>query len=273
MAQIIPTAEPFFFPASTEVGVLLVHGFTGAPKEMRWMGEYLHQQGFTVLGLRLSGHATQPEDMLRSSYSDWLASVEDGYRLLSGAVKNIYMMGLSMGGVLTLTTAAYLPPHGTGTSPPESTGASPVKGLVAMSTPYSLPPDPRLRHIEWISKAVPFMPKGTEEPGSGWFDKEAYKEQISYPLNPIRSAAELEVLLANMRAALPNVTVPVCMIHSKNDVYIVPENMEQIYAGLVNATDKSKHYVTESGHVVTRDAARGQVFEIARDFIKRVEGM
>jgi esterase/lipase len=47
--------------------------------------------------------------------------------------------------------------------------------------------------------------------------------------------------------------------------------MEQIYAGLVNAKDKTKNYVTESGHVVTRDAARGRVFEIARDFIRRVE--
>ena len=92
MTQIISTAEPFFFPASTEVGVLLVHGFTSAPKEMRWMGEYLHQQGFTVLGIRLSAHATCPEDMLRSSYTDWLASVEDGYHLLSGAVKTIYSM-------------------------------------------------------------------------------------------------------------------------------------------------------------------------------------
>jgi esterase/lipase len=47
--------------------------------------------------------------------------------------------------------------------------------------------------------------------------------------------------------------------------------MENIYAGLVSVTDKSKYYVTGSGHVVTRDAARGQVFEIAQDFIKRVE--
>jgi carboxylesterase len=100
---------------------------------------------------------------------------------------------------------------------------------------------------------------------------EAYKSHISYPLNPIRSAAELEVLLEKMRAALPKVNAPVCMIHSKDDDYVLSENMENIYAGLVNVADKTKHYVSGSGHVVTRDAARGQVFEIARDFIKRVE--
>jgi esterase/lipase len=52
---------------------------------------------------------------------------------------------------------------------------------------------------------------------------------------------------------------------------VVPENMERIYAGLVNVSDKTKLYVTGSGHVVTRDAARQQVFEAARDFIKRIE--
>jgi len=110
MTQIIPTAEPFFFPGSKDVGCLLTHGFTGAPKEMRWMGEYLHREhGFTILGVRLAGHATQPEDMLRSNYTDWLLSVEDGFNLLSGAAKSIYLMGLSMGGILSLTQAARLP--------------------------------------------------------------------------------------------------------------------------------------------------------------------
>ncbi|MBK9207327.1 MAG: hypothetical protein IPL71_03080 [Anaerolineales bacterium] len=63
------------------------------------------------------------------------------------------------------------------------------------------------------------------------------------------------------------------MIHSKDDAYVLPENMEKIYAGLValHASDKTKLLVTGSGHVVTRDAARHQVFEAARDFIKRIE--
>jgi dipeptidyl aminopeptidase/acylaminoacyl peptidase len=74
-----------------------------------------------------------------------------------------------------------------------------------------------------------------------------------------------------MRAALPKVSVPVCLIHSKDDDYVLPENMEKIYARLVNVSDKTKFYVTGSGHVATRDAARSQVFEIARDFIRRVE--
>jgi carboxylesterase len=145
-----------------------------------------------------------------------------------------------------------------------------VIGAVALSTPYKLQDDPRLRHIDLIAKTVPFMPKGNGEPGSGWFDKEAWKDHISYPQNPVRSIGQLNKLLGEMRSVLPEVRVPVLLIHSKNDDYVLPGNMELIFADLINASDKTKLYVTGSGHVITWDAARQQVFEYVLDFIERV---
>src|SRR5512134_3803819 len=110
MSQIIPTAEPFFLLGdSSKPACLLIHGFTGAPKEMRWMGEYLHAQGHTVLGVRLAGHATQPEDLLHATWSDWLASVEDGFDYLKCFCDQVYLVGLSLGGVLALASTARLP--------------------------------------------------------------------------------------------------------------------------------------------------------------------
>jgi carboxylesterase len=256
MTQIIPTAEPFLFLGEpSKPACLLIHGFTGTPKEMRWMGEFLNQQGYTCLGIRLAGHATDPEDMIRSNWTDWPASVEDGYHILHGISDNIFLIGLSMGGVLSLLMSTRLD----------------VKGVVAMSTPYQLPDDPRLRHVDWISKIVPYMPKSSEEPGTGWFDQEAWKDHISYPQNPIRSLGQLNRLLSEMRRALPEIHVPVLLIHSKDDAYVLPDNIELIYADLANASDKTKLYVTGSGHVVPRDAARGQVFQAAFEFIRRIE--
>jgi carboxylesterase len=253
--MIIPTTEPFFFPGKPDKpGCLLIHGFTGTPKEMRWMGEYLSQQGFPCLGIRLAGHATRPDDMIRSRYTDWIASVEDGYHLLSDVTDRIYLVGLSMGGVLSLLMSTKLD----------------VVGVIAMSTPYRIPYDFPSWTMKLLSGILRYQPKAKEEPGASWFDKGAYVENVTYPQNPVRSGAELQTLLAEMRAALPRVDVPVLLIHSKNDTYVLPENMEHIYTDL-GTSDKTKLYVTEAGHVVTRDAARGQVFEAAKDFILRVE--
>jgi len=255
MPHIIPTAEPFFVPTQNKkLGCLLVHGFTGAPKEMRWMGEYLAGNGYTALGVRLAGHATGPEDMLHSRWTDWLASVEDGYHLLRGAVDNVILVGLSMGGALSLLTSTRLE----------------VAGVVAMSTPYALRPDPRLKYVRLLSLFIPYLPMDNRSPGAGWFDQDAWKDHISYPQNPVRSIVELDQLLAGMRAALPQVRVPTLLIHSRDDSYVSPENMERIFAAL-GASDKTKLSVTGSGHVVTRDAACHQVFEAALHFIRRVE--
>jgi carboxylesterase len=255
MNTIIPTAEPFLLVGeANKPACLLVHGFTGTPKEMLWMGEFLHGQGYTCLGIRLAGHATHPEDMILSTRADWIASVEDGYHTLCGLTDKIFMIGLSMGGVLSLLLAAHLD----------------VMGVVAMSTPYRMPSDYPVWLMRLFSYFMPFHRKGSGEPGSGWFDSSAYREHISYPRNPVRSAAELKLLILEMRKSLPEVHVPVLLMHSRDDRYVLPDNMEQIYNKLTGASDKSRLFISGSGHVLPRDAARQDVFQRTLEFIQRV---
>ncbi|MBV6396085.1 MAG: Thermostable monoacylglycerol lipase [Anaerolineales bacterium] len=253
---LIPTAEPFLLPGQPDrPACLLIHGFTGAPKEMRWMGEALNQHGFTCLGIRLTGHATRPRDMIRSRYTDWMASVEDGYHLLRGLTPDIFLVGLSMGGVLSLLMSAKLAPR--------------VRGVVAMSTPFDLPDPHPAWQIQLFSYLKSYMRKTKGRPGEGWFDKNAYVDHISYPLNPIRSAAELAKLIGKMRAALPAIRVPVLLIHSRDDKYVPPQSMPRLYERL-RVREKEMLWVSGSGHVVTRDAAREEVFSAAAAFIRQV---
>ena len=256
MTHIIPTAEPFFFPGSGEnarTGCLVTHGFTGAPKEIRGLGEYLNHQGYTVCGMRLAGHATRPADMVRSRWRDWLLSVEDGYDLLRSCTDQACLLGLSMGGVLSLIAATQFP----------------VKGVVAMSTPYDLPSlSMPLWTARFLSRFKPYMPKG-KVPGSGWFDQAAYAQHVAYPMNPVRSAVELKLLIEEMHAALPKINVPVLLIHSRNDDYVLKDSMEQIYKGL-GSSNKQMLWVEGGGHVITEEPTREMVFKAAADFVKRV---
>ena len=249
--MIIPTAEPFYFPGN-KTGCLLVHGFTGTPKEMRWMGEYLAEQGLSVLGVRLAGHATNPDEMIRTRYVDWMHSVEDGYHLLKGTVDRVFLIGLSMGGALSLLMASKLD----------------VAGVFVMSTPYEFT-DPRIQLTKLLSPFISYLPKTNAEPGATWVDKESWQDHISYPKNSVRSIVELLSLLDEMRTALPNLDMPVQLVHSRNDTYVLGENMEKIYADLGTA-DKEMMWVTESGHVIPREPAKEEVFPKAAEFIRRV---
>ncbi len=248
--QIMPGAEPFFFPGGP-TGCLLVHGFTGTPKEMRWLGEHLAGQGHTVLGIRLFAHATHPEDMKRARWSDWLTDLEDGWQLLRGCCQQVFVMGLSMGGILSLLFASR----------------HPVAGVVAMSTPHHLPNDPRIRFIKPLSLLQPYIPKGPP----AWFDQAAYQDHISYPSDPTRSFAELRDMLAAMRTGLPQVQSPALLVYSKDDNVVTPQerHMELIFEAL-GSQEKQSLWVEKSGHVITRDAQREQVFEAIGNFVDRL---
>jgi carboxylesterase len=230
---------------------LLVHGFTGAPNEMLGLGEHFSDQGHTVHGVRLFGHGTRVEEMPRARWRDWLVSVEDGYHLLKRHCDHVVLMGLSMGGILSLTTASRMP----------------VSGVVAMSTPYALPSDWRLRFIRFFSLFIKRVEKGEPD----WLDNEAASSHVDYPYYPTRSIAELRDLVDEMQAGLPNISAPVLIIHSKTDVSVPPQNAERILAAL-KVSQKSIVWVERSGHVITRDIARQSVFDAAAAFVRRVAG-
>ncbi len=259
MLQTIPTAEPFLYPGN-KTGILLIHGFTGTPKEMHWMGEYLSRRGYTTLGIRLTGHATRPEDMIRSRWQDWLASVEDGYHLLRSCTDRIFLAGLSMGAVLSLTFASRL------SDLPDSGG---LGGVISMSAPFALPPDWRLNLIPIMSWFMPYLPKSDNQPGSGWFG-DAWKQHVSYPQNPVRSIGELNHLLAEMRSGLPRIRIPVLIIHSRDDTYVLRDSPVKIQSCL-GSPDKQLAWIEGCGHVITEEPKRQEVFKLAEDFVRRVE--
>src|ERR1700692_1668735 len=60
------------------VGALLIHGLTGTPYEMRYLGERRAEHGVRVRGVRLAGHAGMPEELGPVSYDNWYESVVNG---------------------------------------------------------------------------------------------------------------------------------------------------------------------------------------------------
>ena len=109
MVAVMKDAEPFSFEGN-DIGVLVVHGFTGSTQSMRYLGEGLHRRfGFSVVGPRLPGHGTSPDDMETTGYLDWMGEAERALHELAKRKSKVFVTGLSMGGTLTLNLAARFP--------------------------------------------------------------------------------------------------------------------------------------------------------------------
>ncbi|MBC8075201.1 MAG: hypothetical protein H7Y32_03920, partial [Chloroflexales bacterium] len=64
-------ADPFDF-AGGPVGLLLIHGLTGTPGEVRPMGEHLAAAGYTVRGVLLPGHGGDPAELFGVGWQRWV---------------------------------------------------------------------------------------------------------------------------------------------------------------------------------------------------------
>lgn len=250
MTYSIEQAEPYLFPGS-KTGCLMVHGFTGAPNEVRPLGEHLASLGYTVLGIRLPGHGTTMDDLIRMREQDWIAAVEDGYNLLSGMCDRVYILGLSLGGALTLHAGAHLD----------------VAGIVAMSAPFETTD----KTMATLRPIIPLLSKV-------WRSKPKRKPRVpgksgkllNYPAMPIRTFAELDDMVKLMRASLSKMTVPALIIHSKADRTVPVEHAPRILAEL-GSEDKDILILEKNSHVVTCGEDKELVFEACEAFLKRQE--
>ncbi|MFN3928829.1 MAG: alpha/beta hydrolase [Thermoflexus sp.] len=242
-----PGGEPFFFPGGP-VGVLLIHGFTGAPQEMRRLGVFLAQQGRTVLGIRLPGHGTRPEDLRRVTWRDWTEAVALGADVLRERCRAVFLCGLSLGGVLALYEAARRPPD----------------GLIVMASPYRIR-EIRLRFLCLMKRLIPNVRKGP----SDLRDPEARAEQVSYPWYPLTAVEEVLRALQAATACLSQVRCPTLLIYSRSDRTVPPDQGWAIYHRL-GSSDKTIHWLVHSGHVIPEDIEREEAFAQIDRFIRRV---
>ena len=95
-----------FFEKRGEIGVLLIHGLTGTPAEMRHFGRQLSRKGLTVACPQLAGHCDSVDALKASSWEDWYRSVDKAFEALHRECKQVHVAGLSMGALLGLLLAA-----------------------------------------------------------------------------------------------------------------------------------------------------------------------
>lgn len=241
--------SPFSFPGGP-VGVLLLHGFTGAPTEMRPLGQFLAGHGYSVLCPLLPGHGTQPEDLNRVRWQDWVAVARAALAELNSRVEQVFVGGLSMGGLLALYLAAQEPS---------------IAGLLLFA-PALLVRDRRAPLSLLLRYFVSVMPKG-EEGDLDLYDPEAFNRIWCYECYPVYGVSQVWFLQRQVRRRLGQVRQPILLFQGRRDGAIRPDN-PQVLFDRVASTDKRLIWLERSGHNLLVDAQCQEVFEACLNWIK-----
>lgn len=244
--KIMSGAEPFFFEGN-EIGVLVSHGFTGTTQSMRFLGEYLAEEGgFTVIGPRLKGHGTTPEDMARSTAEDWIRSVELAFGRLQERCDVVFITGLSMGGTLTLYMA--------GMYPDLIAGAIPINAAVYLHSPD-------MAMLAYGAETPEMVP------GIGSDIKRSGVTELAYEQTPTAAISQLHALMGVTHDLLERVACPTLVFQSRDDHVVKPGNAEFIMAHL-GIEEKRLIWLENSYHVATLDNDKELIAEETTAFIK-----
>jgi carboxylesterase len=250
-----PDTNEFFLPGSG-LSALLIHGLSGTPYEMRYLGERLAAAGVRVLGVRLKGHASAPEELGASDHTDWYESVVEGLERLREFGDANVVIGLSMGAILAARLAADQ--------------REAVCGLVMLAPAFFLPTKTRvalrlMRSVRaWGDKV--YFRSGA---GSDIHDDAARSVHPGTRLMPLGAVLSLVELSERMRPRLSEVVQPALVIHSRLD-HTCPydRNVEYVMRHL-GSTDKRAIALEESYHVIAVDSEKHRVADETLDFISQ----
>ncbi len=191
--------DPFDLVGDDDIGVVCVHGFTGTPFEVRFLGEALAKARITTRGIRLPGHGTSLADLDRTTWRDWADAVDAAVGGLADRCRRVAIVGQSLGGLLALYAAA----HRTDLACVASLAAPLwLEGLGARVARWS-----RGRR----SIAIPKFG------GSDVRDRVAKRENPCYPAIPTKALGELVDFMGVVERDLARIAIPVLVLHAEHD--------------------------------------------------------
>jgi carboxylesterase len=234
--RILPGAEPFRFDRGP-VGVLLQHGFTGAPASMRPFGEWLAERGISVIGPRLPGHGTSWEDLETTTWLDWEREAHTALMDLRSRCHTVIAVGLSMGGALVLHLGAKHPDH--------------LDGVAVINV------DIRRPELALAPLARLFM---RTSKGVGNDIKRPGQDEIVYTRVPLRAAAQLGRLYRTAARDLPSMRLPLLVFSSMVDHVAKPSNSRYVLSR-VGSREKELIPLANSYHVATLDYDAELIFQ------------
>ncbi len=264
------TPDRSLFIPGGRLGILLVHGLGGTPIELRFVAQALARQGHTVYCCQLAGHCGTPEELRRSTWKEWYASVEAAHDRLKEHCDVIVAGGLSMGGILALHLAYNRP--------------NAIQGLLLFAPTFKLdgwamPWHTRLLHLIRPTP-IPLEFDLTEREPYGIKDERMRAIVVNSMQSgnsgeagifstPMRSFANMNALVSVVRRNLPRIKQPAFIVHPREDDMASLKNthlLQKRLGGMVETLILDNSY-----HIVTLDQQRHLVADRSVDFVAMID--
>jgi carboxylesterase len=257
--------------SAQKCGVLLIHGLTGTPNEMRYVAKGLRREGFTVECVQLAGHCGTEADLLKTGWRDWFGSVEVAAEKLREQVDHLFVAGLSMGSVLALK---YAIEH------PEKVSGLGLYGTTFFYDGWGIP------HVAKLSFLLPIFDrlrigrkKAFIETFPYGLKNERLRRSVSEKMlsgdseaaglagNPWPSLAEFYRLSGYVQKNLHRVKAPALVMHAREDDVASLRNAQMIERKIAGPVETV--VLTDSYHMITVDQEKESVVIRSADFFRR----
>ncbi len=267
-----------FIERKGKVGVLLVHGLTGTPTEMKQFGKTIARQGFTVACPELAGHCATIEALTATRWHDWYQSIEVAFDALKEECEHVFVAGLSMGALIALLLAAKKKHQ--------------IAGVILLSTTFFydgwnvpkfkqkiLLPLVLYTPLKYFMQWEETSPYGIKDERTRALvhailenrDHHA-ADKIGYFKTPATVILESMRLIKAAKKSLKNVIAPTLIVHSTEDDMASLKNAYYTQANIASKTIET-FFVNDTYHVLTLDKRKDDVAKRTAVFCKQQSEM
>ena len=226
-------------------GVMIIHGFSSTTFETRPLAEFLADKGFRVSARNLPGHGTTVEDCNTTKFHDWLDFVEINLAELSSDCDELYVIGLSMGAVLSLYLA----------------GLFPINKVITGATVLNFKDPFRVNYL------VPLLNKIIVKQSKISKKSKNNKRYSGYDHYPLIALNEFRKMNNYVKKRLKLVKCPLLYIHSNADGLSLPSNVDLVLNN-ISSKNKDKLIVNNASHHLFYESEdRGLIFDTIYEFL------
>jgi carboxylesterase len=253
--------------------IILIHGLTGTPNEMRYLAFYFNKLGYTAICPRLANHGEPLNVLKRTTWEELYTPLRILFLKLLETGDRVFVAGLSMSALFVLLLAEQF-----GTKLAGGICLAPTLFFDGWNVPWynrllPLASYTPLKYSFYFKEGPPYGIKNEKIRAMvhRYYSKARLEDtegvsKYGYPFFPVSLFYQLHRLAGKVTPLLDRIKAPMLLIHPQEDDTASVKNSQLIY-DRISSTAKKLVILTNSYHVITADQEREKVAIEMKEFM------